>query len=138
MDEKLRECPVFEFDRYINGQLMAEGVTIEREAELADAMRKAAQLASRGPNGEVPVLVLIPRADNATIEALRERVRVLEADADKVRIAALESAARIAENCEVVLILSGSSADMRETTLSTGIGSRIAKSIRDLAGDAGE
>lgn len=48
----------FEFDRYINGQLMAEGVTIERQGNLPDAMREAARIASRGPNGEVPVLVL--------------------------------------------------------------------------------
>lgn len=49
---------VFEFDRYINGVLMAEGVTIERATTLEKAMLKAAKIASRGPNGEVPVLVL--------------------------------------------------------------------------------
>ncbi len=56
---------VFEFDRYINGQLMAEGVTIERQKKLADAMREAARIASRGPNGEVPVLVLRALAERA-------------------------------------------------------------------------
>jgi hypothetical protein len=52
--------PPFSFDRYIDGVLMAEGVTIEREDALCDAMSKAARLASRGPNGEVPVLVYTP------------------------------------------------------------------------------
>lgn len=50
--------PPFEFDRYINGKLMAEGVRIERIDSLEDAMIVAARIASRGPNGEVPVLVL--------------------------------------------------------------------------------
>lgn len=56
----------FEFDRYINGQLMAEGVTIERQGNLPDAMREAARIASRGPNGEVPVLVLRAEALSRT------------------------------------------------------------------------
>jgi len=47
----------FEFDRYVNGVLMAEGVTIERQTTLAAASREAARIASRGPNGEAPVLV---------------------------------------------------------------------------------
>lgn len=55
----------FEFDRYINGQLMAEGVTIERQRNLPDAMREAARIASRGPNGEAPVLVLRAEAQLA-------------------------------------------------------------------------
>ena len=50
--------PPFHFDRYINGVLMAEGVTIERESNLADAARVASRIASKGPNGEAPVLVL--------------------------------------------------------------------------------
>jgi hypothetical protein len=48
----------FHFDRYVNGVLMAEGVTIERESHLADAARVASRIASKGPNGEAPVLVL--------------------------------------------------------------------------------
>jgi len=52
----------YEFDRYINGRLMAEGVTIERQTNLTDAMRDAAKIASRGPNREIPVLVLRPEA----------------------------------------------------------------------------
>jgi hypothetical protein len=48
----------YEFDRYINGRLMAEGVTIERAKTLEEAMVIAARIASRGPNREVPVLVL--------------------------------------------------------------------------------
>ena len=48
----------YEFDRYVNGVLMAEGVAIERERTLEAACRVAARIASRGPNGEAPVLVL--------------------------------------------------------------------------------
>ena len=49
---------IWEFDRYINGVLMAEGVSIERQPDLASAMKAAAIIASRGPHGEVPVLIL--------------------------------------------------------------------------------
>ena len=49
--------PPWEFDRYINGTLMAEGVKVERETNFADALRVAAKLAAKGPNREVPVLV---------------------------------------------------------------------------------
>lgn len=52
--------PPFSFDRYINGQLMAEGVTIERQPTLALAMAAAARIASKGLNGEIPVLVYAP------------------------------------------------------------------------------
>jgi len=55
--------PTFEFDRYIGGTLMAEGVTIEREPNLGKAMARAAQIASRGPNGETPVLIYRPRPE---------------------------------------------------------------------------
>ncbi len=54
--------PRFEFDRYVNGVLMAESVTIERENSLEDAIKSAARLASKGPNGETPVLVYRPAA----------------------------------------------------------------------------
>lgn len=50
-------APPFEFDRYVNGVLMAEGVTIERETTLEGAAKAAARIASRGANGEAPVLV---------------------------------------------------------------------------------
>lgn len=60
------EPQLYEFDRYVNGVLMAEGVTIERQTTLDSATREAARIASRGPNGEVPVLVL-RRAPNTTI-----------------------------------------------------------------------
>lgn len=46
------------FDRYINGILMAEGVEVTRPMSFEKASILAAKLASRGPNGEVPVLVL--------------------------------------------------------------------------------
>ena len=52
----------FEFDRYINGTLMAEGVSIAQQDTLECATRAAALIAPRGPNGEAPVLVYRPRA----------------------------------------------------------------------------
>ncbi len=61
----------YSFERYINGVLMAEGVTIERETSLDKAAQAAARIASRGPNGEVPVLVLRSPSASAEIEALR-------------------------------------------------------------------
>lgn len=62
----------FHFDRYINGVLMAEGVTIERQSTLAGAMREAARLASKGPNNEAPVLVL--RSPLAPVVAIKPLV----------------------------------------------------------------
>jgi len=53
------EAGAFVFDRYINGVLMAEGVTIERQTTFSEAAREAARIASRGPNGEIPVLVCV-------------------------------------------------------------------------------
>lgn len=73
----------FEFDRYINGQLMAEGVTIERQGNLPDAMREAARIASRGPNGEVPVLVLRAEALSRTGAV---KVKALEWEERKTRL----------------------------------------------------
>lgn len=66
----------FEFDRYINGELMAEGVTIERQDNLPDAMRAAARIASRGPNGEAPVLVLRAEALSRTGAVKVDRQRL--------------------------------------------------------------
>jgi hypothetical protein len=51
----------FVFDRYVNGQLMAEGVTVEQQATLQSAMQVAARIAAKGPKGETPVLVLTTR-----------------------------------------------------------------------------
>ncbi|MBP0440644.1 hypothetical protein [Tianweitania sediminis] len=71
--------PPFHFDRYVNGVLMAEGVIIERQKTLEAACVEAARLASKGPNGEPPVLVLrqlAPDAD-AQREALEETLRGL-------------------------------------------------------------
>lgn len=68
------------FDRYINGILMAEGVEVTRPMSFEKASILAAKLASRGPNGEVPVLVLraLPSATQAGGEnqALRAMIRV--------------------------------------------------------------
>lgn len=47
----------FHFDRYVNGVKMAEDVCIERADNLQKAMAIAAKIASKGPNGEVPVLI---------------------------------------------------------------------------------
>lgn len=49
--------PPFYFDRYINGVRMAEDVCVERETTLESAMLVAARIASKGPDGEAPVLV---------------------------------------------------------------------------------
>lgn len=49
--------PPFFFDRYINGVRMAEDVCVEREATLESAMRVAARIAAKGPNGEPTVLI---------------------------------------------------------------------------------
>lgn len=59
---------IWEFDRYINGVLMAEGVTVEKQPDLASAMKAAAIIASRGPHGEVPVLIV--REDASEVAAL--------------------------------------------------------------------
>ena len=58
--------PPWEFDRYINGTLMAEGVRVSRETTFADAARVAAKLAAKGPNREVPVLVCCAAPPAAT------------------------------------------------------------------------
>ncbi|WP_266032714.1 Lar family restriction alleviation protein [Brucella intermedia] len=62
----------FEFDRYVNGTLMAEGVTIERASTLDKAMVAAARIAPKGPNGETPVLVYrpAPAATDTGLETL--------------------------------------------------------------------
>ena len=62
----------YQFDRYINGVLMAEGVTIERAENVNHAMKKAAKLASKGPREETPVLVLKTTDE---IERLREALQ---------------------------------------------------------------
>lgn len=70
--------PPFVFDRYINGTLMAEGVSIEREDTLEAAVRVAAKIAPRGPNGETPVLVLAhPPADRALLDEAAEIIRAI-------------------------------------------------------------
>lgn len=77
---------IYKFDRYINGQLMAEDVTIEKAKTLDAATAAAARIASKGPKGEAPVLVL--RREPAAIEApVQEAARVPE-------IAALIEAAK--------------------------------------------
>lgn len=78
--------PAFSFDRYINGQLMAEGVTIEKQPTLPQAMAAAAKIASRGPNGEVPVLVYACAAPAGTpMVACPHRDPLLRTAADQER-----------------------------------------------------
>lgn len=49
----------YHFDRYIGGRLMAEGVMVSGEGKTFDqVLSTAAKLASRGPRGEPPVLLL--------------------------------------------------------------------------------
>jgi hypothetical protein len=50
--------PTFKFDRYVDGKKMAEGVNAGEHTDLASATKAAARLASPGPKGQVPVLVL--------------------------------------------------------------------------------
>ena len=50
------EPVAFSFDRYVDGKLMAEGVIIEREKNLKDAIRSALRVCSRSDG--VTVLVL--------------------------------------------------------------------------------
>ncbi len=74
---------IYEFDRYINGMKMAEGVSIHRANTMEEAMSVAARIASKGPNGKTPVLVLRNRVKmddtpNAA-EAAREIERLREA-----------------------------------------------------------
>lgn len=52
------ELTKYKFNRYVNGVLMAEGVTVERAKTFEEAMQIAARIASRGPRGDLPVLVL--------------------------------------------------------------------------------
>lgn len=54
---RVTDGPPYNFEHYVNGRLMAEGVTIERETTFEAAAAKAALIASRGANGETPVLV---------------------------------------------------------------------------------
>jgi hypothetical protein len=47
----------FEFERYVNGVKMAQGITIERETALQAAMRRAVEIC---PKYQGTVLVLVP------------------------------------------------------------------------------
>lgn len=67
---------IYEFDRYINGQLMAEGVTIEKAKSLEAATAAAVRIASRGPNGEAPVLVL--RREREPVEPQPDALAAIE------------------------------------------------------------
>ena len=56
LEEPKDEPVAFSFDRYVDGKLMAEGVIIEREKNLKDAIRSALRVCSRSDG--VTVLVL--------------------------------------------------------------------------------
>ena len=77
---------IWTFDRYVNGVLMAEGVQIERATSFAEACISAARLASRGPTGEVPVLVLTPSPEVAALiaEARREERERCAQECDRI------------------------------------------------------
>jgi len=64
---------IWAFDRYVNGILMAEGVEIEKAETFEQAAKAAVRLASSGPKGEAPVLVLrdTSEADAMVAAALR-------------------------------------------------------------------
>ncbi len=78
---------IWEFDRYINGVLMAEGVTVEKQPDIASAMKAAAIIASRGPHGEVPVLIVREGASEHAALIREAEARGME---------------RAAEICEVI------------------------------------
>lgn len=65
---------IWTFDRYVNGILMAEGVEIEKAETFEQAAKAAVRLASSGPKGEAPVLVLrdTSEAEAMVAAALRE------------------------------------------------------------------
>lgn len=69
---------IWEFDRYINGVLMAEGVTVEKQPDIASAMKAAAIIASRGPHGEVPVLIVREGASEHAALILEAEARGME------------------------------------------------------------
>jgi hypothetical protein len=72
---------IWTFDRYVNGILMAEGVEIGKAETFEQAAKAAARLASRGPKGEVPVLVFrdTSEAEAMVAAALREAADVVDA-----------------------------------------------------------
>jgi hypothetical protein len=87
----------YKFDRYIDGKLMAEGVVIERAKSFADATFIASKIASRGQNGQLPVLVFANGKDR--IEALEAALRSIAANTccDKCQEAALVARAALGE-----------------------------------------
>jgi len=68
---------VFEFDRYVDGKLRAEGVKITGQPDLAGAMREAVRLAMVDARG---CTVLVLRADDALTTA-QARIKELEQQA---------------------------------------------------------
>ena len=82
---------IWVFDRYVNGVLMAEGVEVTRAASFEEACVSAARLASRGKNGEVPVLVLSTPAALVASPEVAALIREAEARG-------MERAARIIDD----------------------------------------
>ena len=76
---------IWEFDRYINGVLMAEGVTVEKQPDIASAMKAAAIIASRGPHGEVPVLIVREDASEHVALIREAEARGMERAAELAR-----------------------------------------------------
>ena len=73
------------FDRYVNGVLMAEGVEIERASSFMEACVSATHIASRGPNGEVPVLVLVaPSALSSHPEVMKLVAEAVAAERERI------------------------------------------------------
>lgn len=81
--------PTFYFDRYINGVKMAEDVCVERASSLSAAMVVASKIASRGPNGEAPVLVYRPSplAEALAVPEVKALVEALRLLHDNVVLA---------------------------------------------------
>lgn len=69
-DQKIEEL-AFEFDRYVNGVLMAEGVKISRQPDLASAVKEAVRLADGGD-------VLVLRGSGELDRLKAERVKLAD------------------------------------------------------------
>ncbi|WP_427183650.1 hypothetical protein ACL598_17750 [Bordetella bronchialis] len=93
--EKQAAQAAWHFDRYIDGELMAEGVVIERQKDMEGAMRAAAAIASKGPNGEVPILVLraappAPSQQAPAAEPVRTDAQIVAQTEELARLLMLE------------------------------------------------
>lgn len=113
--------PPFYFDRYINGVRMAEDVCVERETTLESAMLVAARIASKGPNGEAPVLVYrAPVTHPAPDAAARQDAKEAEAYAEELEVKLAECEARLGKAVERLTNLEKSASEVSRYGAATG------------------